>query len=142
MPSLLLPTFSYSAFNLSSKGQMSSFVITICKFLFQPTIADPRGNVISAVSDEVCFYPALPKAQIEEIQFFPALTSLFTFQVSALTTELLSGIFLSLCVPIHYLCKVEQGKKLTPGCPTALGQGMQGSIFLLSTSPLTGGPLC
>lgn len=40
------------------------FVITICRLLVKPTIADPRGNVISTVSVEVCFYPALLKAQI------------------------------------------------------------------------------
>ena len=65
MLSLLLPTFNCSADNLNGKGQMSRFVITICRFLVKPTIADPRGNVISAVSGEVCFYPALLKAQID-----------------------------------------------------------------------------
>lgn len=64
MPSLLLPTFNYSADNLSSKGPTIRFVI-ICKLLVKPTIADPRGNVISTISGEVCSYPAVLKAQID-----------------------------------------------------------------------------
>lgn len=44
---------------------MNGFVTTLGKLLVKPTIAGPRGNVISAGSGEVCFYQALLKAQID-----------------------------------------------------------------------------